>query len=39
MESKNCIENTARSELNLAGNQLDLVMKLKETGKNVILYM
>ena len=30
-------ENTARSELNLAGNQLDLVMKLKETGKNVIV--
>ena len=30
-------ENTARSELNLAGNQLDLVMKLKETGKNVVV--
>ena len=30
-------ENTARSELNLAGNQLNLVKKLKETGKNVIV--
>ena len=37
MESKTAGENTARSELNLAGNQLDLVMKLKETGKNVIV--
>ena len=30
-------ENTARAELNLAGKQLDLVMKLKETGKNIIV--
>ena len=30
-------ENTARAELNLAGKQLDLVMRLKETGKNVIV--
>ena len=30
-------ENTARTELNLAGKQLDLVMKLKETGKNIIV--
>ena len=30
-------ENTARAELNLAGKQLDLVMKLKETGKKIIV--
>ena len=30
-------ENTARAELNLAGRQLDLVMKLKETGKKIIV--
>ena len=30
-------ENTARAELNLAGKQLDLVIRLKETGKNVIV--
>ena len=30
-------ENTARSELNLAGKQLDLVKKLKEIGKKVIV--
>ena len=30
-------ENTARAELNLAGKQLDLVKRLKETGKNVIV--
>ena len=30
-------ENTARAELNLAGNQLKLVKRLKETGKNVIV--
>ena len=30
-------ENTARSELNLAGKQLDLVKRLKATGKNVIV--
>ena len=30
-------ENTARAELNLAGKQLDLAMRLKESGKNVIV--
>ena len=30
-------ENTARAELNLAGNQLKLVKRLKETGKNIIV--
>jgi beta-glucosidase len=30
-------ENTARAELNLAGKQLDLVKRLKEIGKNVIV--
>jgi len=30
-------ENMARSELNLAGKQLDLVKRLEETGKNVIV--
>ena len=30
-------ENTARAELNLPGKQLDLVMKLKETGKKIIV--
>tara|TARA_A200000113_G_scaffold192403_1_gene181565 strand:+ start:102 stop:2426 length:2325 start_codon:yes stop_codon:yes gene_type:complete len=30
-------ENTARAELNLAGKQLDLVKKLKETGKKIIV--
>ena len=30
-------KNTARSELNLAGKQLDLVKRLKETGKKVIV--
>ena len=30
-------ENTARAELNLAGKQLELVMRLKESGKNVIV--
>ncbi len=30
-------ENTARSELNLAGKQLDLAKRLKESGKNVIV--
>ena len=30
-------ENTARAELNLAGKQLELAMRLKETGKNVIV--
>ena len=30
-------ENTARAELNLAGKQLDLAMRLKEFGKNVIV--
>ena len=30
-------ENTARAELNLAGNQLDLAMRLKESGKNIIV--
>ena len=30
-------ENTARAELNLAGKQLDLAMRLKQSGKNVIV--
>ena len=30
-------ENTARAELNLAGKQLDLAMRLNEFGKNVIV--
>ena len=30
-------ENTARAELNLAGKQLELAMRLKESGKNVIV--
>ncbi len=30
-------ENTARSELDLAGKQLDLAMELKESGNNVIV--
>ncbi|MEC9159587.1 MAG: glycoside hydrolase family 3 N-terminal domain-containing protein [Bacteroidota bacterium] len=30
-------ENTARAELNLAGKQLDLVKRLKETGKEIIV--
>jgi len=30
-------ENKARTELNLAGKQLDLIMKLKDTGKNIIV--
>ena len=30
-------ENTARAELNLAGKQLDLAIRLKESGKNVIV--
>jgi len=30
-------ENTARAELNLAGKQLELVMRLKESGKNIIV--
>ena len=30
-------ENTARAELDLAGKQLDLVMELKKSGKNVIV--
>ena len=30
-------ENTARAELNLAGKQLDLAMRLKDSGKNVIV--
>ena len=30
-------ENTARTELNLAGKQLELAMRLKESGKNVIV--
>ena len=30
-------ENTARAELNLAGNQLELAMRLKESGKNIIV--
>ena len=30
-------ENTARAELDLAGKQLDLAMRLKESGKNVIV--
>ena len=36
-KQKTAGENTARSELNLAGKQLDLVMKLKDTGKNIIV--
>ena len=30
-------ENTARAELNLAGKQLELAMRLKESGNNVIV--
>ena len=30
-------ENTARAELNLAGKQLELAMRLKESGKNIIV--
>ena len=30
-------ENTARAELNLAGKQLELAMRLKKSGKNVIV--
>ncbi|MAU48618.1 MAG: beta-glucosidase [Flavobacteriaceae bacterium] len=30
-------ENTARSELNLAGKQLELAMRLKDSGKNIIV--
>ena len=30
-------ENTARAELNLAGKQLELAMRLKKSGKNVII--
>ncbi len=30
-------ENTARAELNLAGKQLELAIRLKESGKNVIV--
>ncbi len=30
-------ENTARAELNLAGKQLELAMRLKESGKNLIV--
>ena len=30
-------ENTARSELNLAGKQLELAKRLKESGKNIIV--
>ena len=30
-------ENTARAELNLAGKQLDLAIRLKESGKNIIV--
>ena len=36
-KQKTAGENTARTELNLAGKQLDLVMKLKDTGKNIIV--
>ena len=36
-KQKTAGENRARMELNLAGNQLNLVKKLKETGKNVIV--
>ena len=30
-------ENTARAELNLAGKQLELAMRLKQSGKNIIV--
>ena len=30
-------ENTARAELNLAGKQLELAMRLKDSGKNIIV--
>ena len=30
-------ENTARAELNLAGKQLELAVRLKESGKNIIV--
>ena len=30
-------ENTARAELNLAGKQLELAMRLRESGKNIIV--
>tara|TARA_B100000161_G_scaffold168732_1_gene120840 strand:+ start:911 stop:3214 length:2304 start_codon:yes stop_codon:yes gene_type:complete len=36
-KQKTAGENTARTELNLAGKQLDLVKKLKDTGKNIIV--
>ena len=36
-KQKTAGENTARTELNLPGKQLDLVMKLKDTGKNIIV--
>ena len=36
-DQKTAGENTARADLNLAGRQLDLVKKLKDTGKKVIV--